>query len=105
MWRVVVAVVDSSIVDIATDAGTRIKDTALAVIQVLVPLAVGWMLATRAVPLFKSILGAYRDGLGAFYYDEEDGKHRCSSCGISLSASSGLRSQGGSGHRAGCEYA
>lgn len=51
------AVVDSSVVDIAQNAGADFKDTAVAVIVVLVPLAIGIFLARRALPWAKQMLG------------------------------------------------
>ena len=44
------AAVDTGVVDLATSAGTSIKDTGLAILTVLIPLAVGLYLARKALP-------------------------------------------------------
>ncbi len=50
------AAVDSAVVDLATGAGTSIKDTAIAVLTVLIPLAVGVFLARKALPWAKRMI-------------------------------------------------
>lgn len=47
---------DASVVSLATDAGTSIKDTAIGIITVLIPLAVGVYLATKALPWAKRMI-------------------------------------------------
>jgi hypothetical protein len=50
------AAADASVVSLATDAGTSIKDTAIGVLTVLIPLAVGVFLARKALPWAKRMV-------------------------------------------------
>ncbi len=50
------AAADTGVVTLASDAGTSIKDTALGIITVLIPLAVGVYLARKALPWAKRMI-------------------------------------------------
>ena len=44
-------------VDLAEDAGTSFRDTGIAVVAILIPLAVAFMLAKKALPWARRMLG------------------------------------------------
>lgn len=50
------ATVDSSVVTLTTTSATDMKDTALAVITAIVPLAVAVLLAMKAIPWARKFL-------------------------------------------------